>query len=155
MSCKLGSRHDDNSGVDCEITYRGATNHAWKTQVQINVQLKATIQSPGNLPDHHSFRLKGISRYERLRKKESEIAKVLVVLFLPKNPAEWISCSSEELVMKNAAYWVNIYAASQTVNSEGITIYLPKANLFSPEGLENLKDFALFDQFPPYQVPRT
>lgn len=28
MSCKVGSRSDDNAGVDAEINYRGPTSHS-------------------------------------------------------------------------------------------------------------------------------
>ena len=48
MSCKPGDRHDDGHGVDAEINFRGATAHNYISHVQLNIQLKATITSPGS-----------------------------------------------------------------------------------------------------------
>jgi len=46
LSCKQGDRHDDGAGVDAEITYRGELPHPYITEVQLNIQLKATTIQP-------------------------------------------------------------------------------------------------------------
>lgn len=153
MSCKFGDRHDDGAGVDAELTYRGNTSHPYIRHVQLNIQLKATVKDTGTYPDHFSYWLQGKKRYEKLRTNDSELYKILVVLLLPNNPNDWLNCTANELVMKNAAYWVCLYGASACANETGETVYLPKVNLLTPTELLKLVELAVNKNIPTYQKP--
>jgi hypothetical protein len=143
MSCNQGNRHDDGAGVDVEVTYRGMTTHPYFRHVQLNIQLKATVQDSGTDPNYLSYFMKGLKRYDKLRTNDSEIYKILVVLFLPSNANSWLSISPDELILKKAVYWVCLYGAPPSSNSSGQTIYLPKANLLTPESLKDLVELAV------------
>lgn len=153
MSCKIGDRHDDGHGVDAEVNFRGITTHPYITQVQLNVQLKATVASPGNNPDYASYYFDGVSRYDKLRTEDSCIYKILLVLFLPSDPTSWLTCTSDELILKRAAYWTCLYGAEATKNDTGQTIYLPKSQLMTPEELVRLANLAVNKTVPKYQRP--
>ena len=109
FSCKQGDRHDDADGIDAIITYRGDLDYTYLKKIPLNVQLKATIKKPIEKDGCLSYFLKGVNRYDNLRKKDSPVYKVLVVLFLPDNPDEWLNISDDELIIKKAAYWINLY----------------------------------------------
>lgn len=150
MSCKPGDRHDDGEGVDAEVNYRGPLDHPYLTQIQLNIQLKSTIKSPGGNPDYNTYFLQGTNRYDKLRTNDSNNYKFLVVLFLPEDPEKWLQCSADELILKNAAYWVNLYGAPESKNGSGETIYLPKSNLLTPMELLRIVDMAAKKTIPSY-----
>jgi hypothetical protein len=153
MSCKQGDRHDDSAGVDAEVNYRGPTTHPYKTHVQLNIQLKATIKDEASHEHHLSYFIQGRDRYEKLRTNDSDIYKILVVLFLPQDASSWLYCTPDELMLKKAAYWVCLYGAEPCANQSGQTIYLPKANLLTPESLKILVESAVHKNLSTYEKP--
>lgn len=153
MSCKQGDRHDDGAGVDAEINFRGMTSHQYKRHVQLNIQLKATVKGVGLDPNYFSYFMQGIKRYEKLRTDDSDIYKILVVLFLPNDANSWLSCSPDELILKKAAYWVCLYGATASTNPTGQTIYLPNTNLLTPDSLKNLVELAVNKNISQYIQP--
>lgn len=153
MSCKPGDRHDDGNGVDAEVNYRGVSGHPYIKHVQLNIQLKATIESPGTDPNFASYYIQGIKRYNKLRKDDSAIYKLLVVLFLHSDMSEWLKCTEEELILKNCAYWVCLYDAEESTNATGQTVYLPKSNLLTPDELIRLANLAAHKAVPKYKMP--
>ena len=150
FSCKQGDRHDDGDGVDAEVIYRGELEHPYLREIQFNIQLKATTTQPTIKDGSFSYFLDGVKRYNKLRANNSFIYKILVVLFLPNNPDEWLKCSEEELIMKKAAYWINLYGAPEVETTTGATIYLPKSNILTPEALKNLANLAVNKNIPVY-----
>jgi hypothetical protein len=87
--------------------------------------------------------MQGTKRYDKLRTNDSEIYKILVILFLPNDADSWLSISPDELILKKAAYWVCLYGAPTSSNSSGQTIYIPKANLLTPLSLKDLVELAV------------
>ena len=153
MSCKSGDRHDDGYGVDAEVQFRGNTGHAYIKHVQLNIQLKATVAPMGNYPNHVSYFIQGVERYNKLRTKDSTFDKILAVLFLPADSTQWINCSVNDLIIKNCAYWVCLHGAPASTNTSGETIYLPKANLLTPASLEQLAKDSANNSIPNYSMP--
>ncbi len=153
MCCKKGDSHDDDAGVDAEVSYRGDLGHRYKREQQINVQLKATKKHSGSKPGHLTYFLQGVKRYNDLRANESDIPRLLVVLFLPDQETNWLEVTVEELVLRNAAYWVSLKDAPATQNEYGATIYLPKTNLLTPENLIELVRNAANNALPTYLTP--
>ena len=151
-SCKPGDRHDDAAGVDAIITYRGVLEHPFLSDIQLNIQLKATTAQPTLKNGCFSYFLDGVKRYDKLRAKGSAIYKILVVLFLPENPDEWLICSEDELILKKAAYWINLYGAPDVETKTGTTIYIPTANILTPEALKNLVNMAVNKTIPQYST---
>ena len=153
MSCKAGDRHDDGHGVDAEINFRGITSHPYIKHVQLNIQLKATIESPGDHPSFVTYYFKGVGRFNKLRTKDSQIYKILAVLFLPPDPSHWLTCTPDELILQKSAYWTCLYGAQATPNSTGQTVYLPKNQLLTPDELVRLANLAVNKKVPNYQRP--
>jgi len=152
LSCKQANRHDDGAGIDAEVIYRGELNHPYLKDIQLNIQLKATTIQPVTTSGYFSYFFQGIKRYDKLRTNDSFIYKILVVLFLPENPDEWLKCSAEELILKNAAYWINLYGAPAVDTTTGTTIYIPVSNILTPKALINLVNMAANKNVPPYNV---
>lgn len=62
---------------------------------------------------------------------------ILIVMCLCPNENDWLTVSSEQLVLKNCAYWLNLRGET-TTNSSTKRITLPESNLFSPLTLGSL-----------------
>lgn len=153
MACSVGSRHEDNNGVDATLTAWGPFNGGgYLTEVDIKIQLKATIAKPVDDGSNLSYFLSGVNRYNDLRTPTVDVARILVVLFLPTDAQEWLSHSEDELALRKCAFWQSLRGAPATANGSGATIYLPKLQKFTPEGLTEIATRLSRRDFPLYPV---
>ena len=150
MSCRDGNRHEDNNGIDAQLTawlpYVDATT---LTEVDIKVQLKATIAEPTDDGLNYEYRLQGANRYNDLRSETISIARILVVLFLPRDAAEWLNHAPDQLVLRRCAYWQSLRGAPE-ITAGSAVIKLPKTQHFSPDGLIQLATRLSHRDFPLY-----
>ncbi|MEM7181521.1 MAG: DUF4365 domain-containing protein [Spirochaetota bacterium] len=67
VNCKIANRHDDNNGIDATLTSWGPfdTNSRYQ-EIDIKVQLKATIQRPRVQHNTLSYFFEGRERYNEL-----------------------------------------------------------------------------------------
>ena len=151
MACSVGSRHEDNNGIDATLTAWGPfTNGGYLTEVTIKVQLKATIAVPADDGTSFSYFLQGVSRYDDLRTETVSNARILVVLFLPADAQEWLHHTPEQLALRRCAYWQSLRGAPVTSNASGATVKLPKNQMFDAQGLKNLAAQLSHSDFPRY-----
>ena len=151
MACNVGSRHEDNNGVDAPLTAWGPFNNGgYLTEVDIKVQLKATIAKPADDGTNLSYFLSGVNRYNDLRTSTVNAARILVVLFLPGNEQEWLNHSVDELALRKCAYWQSLRGAPAIHNSSGTTVYLPKMQTFNVQSLTELATRLSHRDFPTY-----
>lgn len=152
IACKVAGRHDDHVGIDAELTAWGPfPNGGYLAEIDIKVQLKATVQQPAIVGNCLSYNLQGIARYNDLRKKTLATPRILVVLFLPSIQAEWLSHTEDALLLRKCAYWVSLRGAPDSGNTTAQTIYLPRSQRFDPDGLMGLLANLSRNQIPIYQ----
>jgi hypothetical protein len=152
VNCSIGNRHSDNAGIDATLTSWGPfTEGGYLTEVNINVQLKATIKSPGTKEKYCSYFLKEARQYDSLRAETHNIPRVLVVLFLPQNEHEWLIHSTTGLSLQQCAYWVSLRGAPDIANKTGLTVYLPRVQVFDPQNLCALMNLLSKRDFPKYE----
>lgn len=152
VSCKVGSRHDDNAGIDAELTGWGPfPEGGYLEEIDIKVQLKATVKSPAANGACWSYSLAGIHRYNDLRSEVISVPRILVVLFLPNDSTEWLSHTEDALTLRQCAYWVSLRGAEPSDNNTAQTVYLPKAQRFDPNGLQALMARLSRRDIPHYQ----
>ena len=151
MACSASNRHEDNNGIDATLTAWGPfIGGGYLTEVDIKVQLKATIAAPADSGANLSYFLSGVNRYNDLRTATVDAARILVVLFLPADAGEWLSHTADELALRKCAYWQSLRGAPDTSNGSGVTVHLPKAQMFTPQSLTDLavrlsrRDFPLY-----------
>lgn len=152
LNCKVENRHGDNYGIDAQIDYSSNIPGTWRTDVSLRIQLKATINRGFETDTHIAYPLRGINQYNQLRILSGEPYRILIVLFLPVNAAEWLHISHTGLLLKQAAYWVCLYGAEATATTTSKTIYLPKANLLTPQSIITLCQEIGRGNFPQYNL---
>lgn len=141
LACDATDRHSDGAGVDAVLRARERFDPASVfTDFTVDVQLKATSANPAVRDGRLSFWLKR-DAYDKLRTVGAAAPRLLVVLFLPEDPAEWLVLSEEALVAKRCAYWASLHGAPDGAES-GCTVYLPRENVLDVQPLRRL--MALF-----------
>src|SRR3989442_12231734 len=99
VACTVTNRHEDNVAIDARLIGWGQFPGGTLTEVEINVQLKATIATPVDNGNTYSYPLSGISAYNHLRAATKATPRLLVVLFLPADQLEWLLHTKDRLVM--------------------------------------------------------
>jgi hypothetical protein len=139
FGCEVAGRHSDNAGVDAYVRVKERlASDSRHTNFPFEVQLKATSQAPAVEAGKYSYWIQDVGRYDELRERSGPMPKLLVVLFLPANAAHWLEHSEDGLVSRRCAYWVSLWDAPPSTNKTGQTVYLPKGNLLSVEGLRGI-----------------
>ena len=150
--CRVGTRHEDNTGVDATLVAWGPfANGGYRDEIDLKIQLKATISTPTVVGDHFSYSLSGISQYNDLRSESIATPRILVVLFLPANHQDWITQSDEALSLHKAAYWVSLRGAKESENKTAQTVYIPRKQKFDSAGLEALLSMLSRNEIPKYE----
>lgn len=152
VCCEIAGRHEDNAGVDARLVGWGRfPNGGWRQEIDLKIQLKATIKQPAAVGDSLSYSLSGISRYDDLRTEAVATPRIMVVLFLPDKPESWMTHTEDALSLHRCAYWVSLRGAKPSANKTAQTIYLPKAQRFDADGLISLMSALSRNEIPTYQ----
>lgn len=152
MACEVAGRHSDNAGVDAKITAWGPfPNGGYRDEVDIKVQLKATKSLPTVVGGCFSYSLAGINQYDDLRSDAISTPRILVVLFLPNDAAEWLHHSENALSLRRCAYWVSLRGAPESTNKTAQTVYIPQKQIFDSVALEGLASSISRSEIPLYQ----
>jgi hypothetical protein len=126
----------DMDSVDVEIKSHGKLdNDSTIYSPEIKLQLKST-SCINIIGDNIHFSLP-INNYDDLR-SNSMTPRLLVIFELPVNKEEWIHHTSEELIMRKCAYWVNLSGEPDTQNQSSVTVKIPKQQVLSPDELYQL-----------------
>lgn len=87
-----------------------------------------------------SYPLK-VEHYSQLIRKTTA-PRILIVMIVPQDPENWLSQDTEQLVTKRCAYWEVLRGRPPTYNHSQINIRIPKSQVFSPEDLTALIQWA-------------
>ena len=85
MACQVANRAMDNNGIDALLKAWGPFPNTYRRQVSFDIQLKATIERPGDVGDHFSYWMpdNGLKRYDDLREETDDVQRLLVCCFCP------------------------------------------------------------------------
>lgn len=135
FECTVSARHSDGDGIDARLWVKERFHSdSLYTRFAIDVQLKATSGEPVLREGRYSYPLE-VEHYDKLRAEDFHGNLLLVVLFLPSDPEEWLVHTESELAARRCAYWVPLRGAPPTSNSTSQTVYLPAVNCLSVESL--------------------
>lgn len=122
----------DRDGIDLSI-------HAGRRmRPTIDLQLKATVNLNRPTGGYYRFPL-NVRNYNLLR-IPTYTPRLLVVLDLPKVEDRWITITSDELILRRSAYWLNLNGSEETDNQASVTVMIPENNLFDLNGLRSLME---------------
>lgn len=126
----------DRDSVDAVIrSNKKLRNESVINFVNIEVQLKATsvpVISEGIL----KFVLP-LKNYNDLRARSTS-QRFLIVFVLPPNEADWLSLTTDQLILKKCSYWFSLKGMGETTNEDSVTINIPEANIFDNNKLKQI-----------------
>lgn len=102
----------------------------------IDVQAKSSTLAQvdeGNIV--HDFEVRS---YNDLCDTAVGAPRVLVLLVLPENEAEWMTLSEEMLVLRQCAYWLSLKGAPPSDNVSRVRIRIPRTQVLSAGALKEL-----------------
>lgn len=101
---------------------------------KLDLQLKCTA-SPLSADGDISFPLK-IKNYDDLR-RPTMAPRWLVALFVPADCADWLAVATPptEVLLKRCAWWTSLADEPDVDNTESVTVYLARENVFTPTAL--------------------
>lgn len=106
----------------------------------LDIQLKATIDLEPTKEGTFRYPLKR-RNYDLLR-VPTLVPNVLVVLALPRDSADWLTVTADQLVLRRCAYWVSLKGYPETENQDTVTITVENENRFDVEALMALMERA-------------
>lgn len=124
----------DRDGTDIQVRAGGSMRPS------LDIQLKATIDLEPTKEGTFRYPLKR-RNYELLR-VPTLVPNVLVVLALPRDSADWLTVTADQLVLRRCAYWVSLKGYPETENQDTVTITVENENRFDVEALMALMERA-------------
>ncbi len=124
-------------GVDLTLRAVDEANGFVDAGVMFDLQLKATTAMATNDPVTLGFDLR-VTEYDRLRRSDVPVPRVLVVLELPVDENLWVTQAAQELILRHAAYWVSLRDWPAVAVTTTTRIKLSRANLFTPTAVSEL-----------------
>lgn len=128
----VGECDFDRDGVDLRIHAGGEMRPA------LDLQLKATVKLTDLVNRHRRFALKR-RNYDLLR-AGAQTPRLLVVVDLPQDEAEWVTIAEDGLTIRRRAYWLNLRSRPATDNTSSITVEIPVENRFNVATLRRLME---------------
>jgi hypothetical protein len=136
MTFDLPKRDFGIDGTICQIANR--KGRLVPSGVRLDVQLKSSTNATVER-DSIRYELE-VRAHAILRDDSAECPRILILLLLPRDEAEWIDQDEERLIMRKCAYWVSLRGYPPTKNQKSITIHIPRRNLFGVENLRGVMD---------------
>jgi len=127
-------------GIDAYLRDVSARDGQYQdTGPQLDVQLKSTTRV--EFRDNELVYDLEVRAYNLLRESANAAnPRLLVLLVLPEDEAEWVAQSPEGLILRRCAYWRSLRGAEPTTAHTTQRIAIPRTNIFSPEMLRGLMD---------------
>lgn len=129
----IALKNFDRDGIDVTIEAGGGF------RPKVDAQVKATINLTRS-GDVYKFELKR-RNYDHLI-IQTQTPRILVVMHLPQDQANWMSLDTESLILKKCAYWVCLKGAPETTNKASITVDIPVTNTFDVSGVKDLLEMS-------------
>jgi hypothetical protein len=131
MSCAF---RDFDYGIDVTLRHiKDREGRHVESGYGLDIQAKSTTRAAvGETDVAYDMEVKA---YEDLRDPEVEFPRILVLLVLPEDEVEWLGLTEEHLLLRRCAYWLNLHGAAPTDNKNTVRVFVPRANVFSPEAL--------------------
>jgi hypothetical protein len=79
-----------------------------------------------------------LKNYNELRKSKTLTPRLLIVVLIPEHPDRWIQQSDAELCLRYCAYWMSLQEMPETSNTENVTVYIPRQQIFTVDTLKTL-----------------
>jgi hypothetical protein len=128
--CAISRPTPDNDSIDWTLSCR------LPRRPKLDVQLKSTIFQENTIGDIR-YRLK-IKNYNDLILEDLVAPRILVLVTVPRKVEDWLSMTTESLLLRYTAYWRSLAGEPRLRNSKACTVTISQRNLITPASLRDL-----------------
>lgn len=121
--------HDEDSQ---DMTFAAADSDT-APGARLDAQLKCS-QNINPSGESFTFPLP-VKNYNDLRWPVLYVPRILIVVHVPPDPAEWLVTEPEQMTLKRCAYWVSLAGAEPTENTSTVSVNIPTEQVFDPAAL--------------------
>ena|SRR5581483_1632633 len=125
----------DDDSVDLGLAQRGGRGTVRSPHLEMQLKCHAM---PTPAEDEFSFWLKR-KNYDDLR-DEVEVKRILVVVLVPDDLADYLHESESQLALRRCGYWLNLRGFPPTDNETGQTVKIPRSQRFTVESLKGIME---------------
>lgn len=131
------SFRDFDYGIDMTVheISEGPSNY-FETGIRLDIQAKSCtvpLAADGSIVYDLDVR-----SYDILRDSSATAPRILVLLMLPSDAADWTSQDEEGLTLRKCAYWTSLRGMPQTPNVRTVRLKIPRTDVFSALALREL-----------------
>lgn len=136
VGCSWDVPRVDMDSVDVRLALRNEEDpEAAVRSPEIALQVKGHT-AEADERDAISFFLKKKNHEDLI--KRSATPRLLVVVALPPNLEECVESTPSQLILRRCAYWLNLLGDAPTDNETGVTVSIPKNQVFDAVALKRL-----------------
>lgn len=126
----------DNDSIDLCLSQKGGNGII--RSPRLDLQLKCAARA---IPTEEEFGFSvKLKNHNDLRPTDLMVPRILVVVFVPDHPNEWLNWSEVELVLRRSAYWLNLYGLPDSTNQTGQTVQMKRQQTFTVESLRGIME---------------
>ena len=124
----------DDDSIDLPLASRagGGTIRSPKLDLQLKCHSSAPLTA-----QTLSYPLK-IKNYDDLRDESVMVPRILVVVIIPEQVAQWTNHSESELALRRCGYWLSIRGQPPTANTTTVSVAIDRDRQFSAEALTQI-----------------
>ena len=122
----------DDDSIDLGLAQRGGGGTVRSPRLELQLKCHA-MDTPKE--DDFGFELK-LKNYDDLRDDRVEVKRILVVVLVPDELAEYLGESEQELTLRRCGYWLSLRGFPPTENETGKTVRIPRSQRFTVESLQ-------------------
>lgn len=126
----------DNDSIDFTIKMKGKLSGFTVHSPHVDLQLKCTETAIAN-SDTFSYSLT-LKNYDDLRVVDVQVPRILVVVLVPKEIAEWSYHNDDEMVLRKCGYWVSLRGLPESSNTTGVTVHVPTEQKLTVTSLQEM-----------------
>src|ERR1700733_11797266 len=127
--CVIVGRPDIDEGVEIMLSHT-ADSHQYDHVVYLNIQMKSTSAFEGRNTTSVSAGISG-KRWNQFCTPNPTTSKIIVIMSVPRDQANWTEAGHEALTIRYCAYWVNIEGQPPVEEDSTTTVTAPKTQIFN------------------------
>lgn len=124
----------DDDSVDLSLFKRGGGGTVSSPRLELQLKCMAADTPNG---DSLAFPLTK-KNYDDLRDGRIMVPRILVVVLVPEDHAEWLGHSETELAMRRCGYWMSLKDFPESDNETSQTVNIPRKQQFTAPSLQEI-----------------
>ena len=126
----------DDDSVDLGLAARGGGGTV--RSPRLDLQLKCTARDVvGDETVNFPLEMKN---YEELRPVNYLVPRILIVVVVPDDVAQWINHTENELLMRHCGYWYSLRGMPFSENTTTVTVNIPRTQVFDVPSVSEMME---------------